>query len=90
MSTRQESVSDATFKTWPFSCNFKFAGKNDQVTIVTCKYCPLVVSPIVTYCCKELHLIYGKIPRSVFENTKTSLVSCEDQSFCYYFKMLPH
>ena len=53
---------DAAFKTRPFSCNFKFASKNDRVTAVTCKYCPLVVSPIVTNCCKELHLKCGKIP----------------------------
>ena len=68
MSTKQESVFDAAFKTWPFSCNFKFASKNDRVTAVTCKYCQLDVSPIVTNCCKELHLKYGKIPRYVFEN----------------------
>ena len=56
------------FKAWPFSSDFNFASKDDQVTAVTCKYCPLVVSPIVTNFCKEIHLEYGKIPRSVFEN----------------------
>ena len=68
MSTKQESVSDATLKAWPFSSDFNFASKDDQVMAVTCKYCPLIISPIVTNCCKELHLKYGKIPRSVFEN----------------------
>ena len=68
MSAKQESVSDATLKAWPFSSDFNFASKDDQVTAVTCKYCSLVVSPIVTNCCKELHFKYGKIPRSFFEN----------------------
>ena len=65
---KQESVSDAAFKTCPFSCNFKFASKNDRVNAVTCKYSPLDVSPSVTNCSKELHLKYDKVPRSVFEN----------------------
>ena len=68
MSAKQESVSDAAFKAWPFSSNFNFANKDNRVTGVKCKHCPLVVSPIVTNCCEELHLKYGKIPRSVFEN----------------------
>ena len=68
MSRKQETVSDTTFKTWPFSCNLKFVSKNDRVTAVTFRHCPLDVSPIVTNCCKELYLKYGKIPRSVFEN----------------------
>ena len=68
MSTIQESVSDATFKAWQFSFDFNFASKDDQDTAVTYKYCPLVVSPIVTNCCKELHLKYDEIPRSIFEN----------------------
>ena len=68
MSRKQESVSDVVFKTWPFSCNCKFVSKNVRVTAVTCKYFPLVVSPIITNCCEELILKYGKIPRSVFEN----------------------
>ena len=61
MSIKQESVSDATFKTWPFSSDFNFASKDDRVTTATYQYCPLVVSPTVTNCCKELHLKYGKI-----------------------------
>ena len=67
MSTKQESVSDAAFKTWLFSSDFNFAGKDDRVSAATCKYSPLVVNLNVTNCCKELHLKYGKIPRSVFE-----------------------
>ena len=58
MSTKQESVSMLPSK----------YGHFHRVTAATCKYCPLVVSPTVTNCCKELHLRCGKIPRSVFEN----------------------
>ena len=61
MSIKQESVSDATFKTWLFSSDFNFASKDDRVTTATYQYCPLVVSPTVTNCCKKLHLKYGKI-----------------------------
>ena len=44
-STKQEIVSDAAFKAWPFSSNFNFACKNSQVTAPTCNYyCPLVVN----------------------------------------------
>ena len=68
MSTKQESVSDAAFKVWPFSSDFNSASQDDQVTAVTWKHCPLAVSPIFTNCCKELHLKYGKIPRSASEN----------------------
>ena len=69
MSTKQEIVSDAAFKAWPFSSDFNFACKDGRVTTATCKYyCPLVVSPTITNCCKELHLKCGRVPRSVFEN----------------------
>ena len=52
---------------WPFSSDFNSASQDDQVTAVTWKHCPLAVSPIFTSC-KELHLKYGKIPRSASEN----------------------
>ena len=69
MSTKQESVSDAAFKAWPFLSDFNFAFKHSRVTAATCKYyCPLVVSPTITNCCKELHLKCDRVPRSVFEN----------------------
>ena len=42
MSAKQESVSEATFKAWPFSSDFSFACKDGQVVAATCKYCPLV------------------------------------------------
>ena len=80
MSTKQESVSDAAFKIWLFSSDFNFASKDDWVTAATYKYCPLVVSPTVTNCCKELHL---SLKTSTC--TKTSLVSCENQSFFLLF-----
>ena len=38
MSTKQETVSDAAFKAWPFSSNFNFAFKDRRVTTATCKY----------------------------------------------------
>ena len=57
------------FKAWPFPSDFNFACKDGQVTTATCKYyCPLVASPTITNCCKNLHLKYGRVPRSVFEN----------------------
>ena len=42
MSRKQESVSDATFKAWPFSSDFSFACKDGQIVAATCKYCQLV------------------------------------------------
>ena len=38
MSRKQESVSDAAFKAWPFSSDFNFAFKDGRVTTATCKY----------------------------------------------------
>ena len=68
MSTNQEIISDATFKAWPFSSDFNFACKDGRVTTATCKYyCPLVVNPTITHCCKELHLKCDRVSRSVFE-----------------------
>ena len=69
MFTKQKFLSDAAFKTWPFSFDFNFACKDGRVTTATSKcYCPLVVNPTITNCCKEFHLKCGKAPRSVFEN----------------------
>ena len=69
MSTNQEIISDAAFKAWPFSSDFDFACKDSRVTAATCKYyCPLVVNPTITNCCKEFHLKCGKVPKSVFAN----------------------
>ena len=31
-------------------------------------YCPLVVSPTITNCCKEFHLKCGRVPMPVCEN----------------------
>ena len=38
ISAKQESVSDAAFKAWPFSSNFNFACKDGRVTTAACKY----------------------------------------------------
>ena len=62
-------VSDAAFKACPFSSDFNFTCKDGRVTIATCKYyCLLVVNLAITNCCKELHLKFGRVPRSVFKN----------------------
>ena len=46
-SKKQEIVSDAAFKAWPFSFDFNFACKNSQVTAATCKYyCPFFFSVV--------------------------------------------
>ena len=38
MSTKQEIISNAAFKAWPFLSDFNFAYKNSQVTAAKCKY----------------------------------------------------
>ena len=66
---KQEIISDATFKAWPFSSDFNFICKDGRDTAAICEhYCPLVVNPAITNCCKELHLEYGRVRKSVFEN----------------------
>ena len=88
MSTKQEILSDAAFKAWPFSSDFNFARKDGRVTTVTSKYyCPLVVNPTITCCCKELRFKCGKVPKCrhgqklVQLRVKTSL-------FSYYLQIL--
>ena len=69
MFAKQKNEFDTAFKALPFSFDFSCAYKDGQVTAATCKYyCQLFVSPIITNCCKELHLICDRVPRSVFEN----------------------
>ena len=69
MSSRQEIVSDAGFKAWLFLSDFYFICKDGQVSAATCKhYCPLDVSPTIPNCCKDLHLKYRRVPRSVLKN----------------------
>ena len=80
MSIKQEIVPDATFKAWPFSSDFSFVYKDGWVSAATCKYyCPLVVNRTITSCCKEFHLKYSRVPRSVFENV--AMVLCEKPVF---------
>ena len=77
------------FKAWPFSSDFNFASKDDRVTAVTCKHCPLVVSPIVTNCCKSSILNMAKFLDPSLKTspcTKTSPVSCKNQSFFIILK----
>ena len=70
--SKQEILSDATFKAWPFSSDFNIACKDDQVNATTCKYyCPLVVNPTTTNYWKEFHLKCCRVFRSVFENGAT-------------------
>ena len=62
MSTKQEILSDATFKAWLFSSDFDFSCKDGQGTAATWKYySPLVANPTITNCCKELHLKCGRV-----------------------------
>ena len=70
VSETEIGVYEKNAKTWPFSTSdFNFAWKDSRVTAATCKYyCPLVVNPTITNCCKELYLKCGRVPRSVFEN----------------------
>ena len=69
MSTKEEIISDTTFKTWKFSSSFNFACKDDQATAATCKfYCPMVVNGTITNCFKELHLRCDSVFRSIFQN----------------------
>ena len=90
MSTNREIVSDAAFKAWPFSSDFNFAFKDGLVATVTCKYyCPLIVNPTITNCCKELHLKLAKFLDSFLKTpscTKTSPVLRENQSFFLLFR----
>ena len=69
MFTKQEIVSDAAFKTWPFSFDFNFACKDGRVTAAICRYyCALAVNPTITNCCKEFPVRCGRVPRSFFGN----------------------
>ena len=69
MSSKQEIISDAAFKAWPFLSDFNFTSKDGRVTTATSKYyCLLVISPTITNCCEEIHLKCGRVPRSVIEN----------------------
>ena len=101
MSTKQESVSGATFKAWPFSSVFNFGFKDGRVTTATYKYCQLVVSqsdealwkflpiPIVA---KNTILIVAEfldLPLKTSPCMKTSPVSCETSLFSYFKMWLP-
>ena len=93
MSTKQEIVSDAAFKAWPFSSDFNFACKDGRVITAThIYYCPLVISPTITNCCKELHLKFGWIPSSVLwkrcHAQKLVRFGVKTSLFSYSFKML--
>ena len=93
MSTKKESVSDAAFKAWPFLSDFNFAFKDGRVTAATCKYyCPLVVSPTITNCWKELHLKWGRVSRYLWKCChawKLVWFCVKTSPFSYYFIMLP-
>ena len=83
---KQEIVFDGTFKAWTFSSNFNFICKDGRVTVAICKhYCPLVVNPTITNWCKDLHLEYGRVRRSVFEKVAMH----KNKSFFLLFEMLP-
>ena len=99
MSTKQESLSGATFKGWPFSSVLNFGCKDGRVTTATCKYCLWVVSPSDEALCKFLPLqfvakssilIVAEFlgpPLKTSPCMKTSPVSCGTSLFSYYFEM---
>ena len=93
MSTKQEIISDATFKVWPLPSDLNFASKDGWVTAATCKhYCPLVVNPTITNCHKIsiLNVTEFLLDPSLetLPCTKTSVVLCENQSFFLLFQIL--
>ena len=102
MSTRQESVSGATFQAWLFSFVFNFSCKDGRVTTATSKYCLLVASPSDEALCKFLPLptvVKNSIlnvaefldpPLKTSPCMKTSLVLCETSLFSYCFEIWPH
>ena len=89
MSTKQETVSDAAFKACPLSFDFNFVCKDGQVTSAKCKYyCPLVVNPMITNCCKELcHVAeFLGLSLKMWPCKKTSPLLCKNQSFFLLFR----
>ena len=54
ISTKQESVSGATYKAWPISSVCNFGCKDGRVTAATWKYCQVVVSQSDKAICKFL------------------------------------
>ena len=101
MSTKQESVSGATFKAWPFSSVFNFGCRDGRVTAATCKYCQLVISQSNEALCKFLPIpiVAKNSILNVAEfldptlktspSMKTSPVSCETSLFSYFEMLLP-
>ena len=101
MSTKQESVSGATFKTWSFSSVFNFGCKDGRATAATCKYCQLVVSQPDEALCKFLPITvvaknsilnvaeFLDSPLKTSPCMKTSPVSCETSLFSYFEMWLP-
>ena len=95
MSTKQESVSRATFKAWPLSSIFNFGCKDGWVIAATCKYCQLVVSqsdkavckflviPIVAKNCILSVAEFLDPPLKTLPCMKTSPVLCETSLFLF-------
>ena len=89
MSTKQEIVSGAAFKVWPFSFDFNFACKNSQVTAATCKfYCPFFFFSVIYQFAKstilnKVEFWDPSLKWSPF--TKTSQVLSESQPFSLLF-----
>ena len=90
MSTKQEIISDAIFKAWPFSSDFNFACKQNQVIATTCKYyCPLVVNLTILVILAKSSILneatFWDPPLKMLPCTKSIQVSCENQSFFLLF-----
>ena len=89
MFTKQEIVSDVTFKAWLFSFDFNFACKDGWVMTATRIYhCPLVISPTITNCCNSILNVAEFLDASLKTSpcTKTSPVWCKNQSLFLLFQ----
>ena len=90
MSKKQEIVSDATFKVWPFASDFNSACKDGRVTTETCKYhCSLVISPTITIVVKSSILNVAEFLDPSLKTSpcrKTRPISSENHSFFLLFQ----
>ena len=99
----KQNVSE-TESNWGFRKNLKTCSQNKKSYLMLplmhvhfhpiliklpCKYyCPLVVNPTITNCCKELHHVaeFLHAPLKTLPRTKTSPISWENRSFFLLFR----
>ena len=84
MSTKQEIICDATFKSWLFSSDFDFACKDGRVNTASCKYyCPLAVNPTNVVKSSILNVVESL---SLFENIFFLIILKIIVFFCYFLQ----